>query len=161
MTSSAIPIAVLFLHNLFTAVWVGGLIILGVVVLPVTSKTLGRGAKTKELIDKIQNRLSVFVTVSILGLLGTGLMLANRAPQFEGLLSFANGYSTVLAVKHIVVVLMVVIALGRRIALKQRGDQLQPRRRKAGLGLLYANVFLGIVVLLLSAMSVVLSSPTP
>ena len=161
MTSPALPIAVLFLHNLFTVVWVGGLIILGAVVLPVTSKTLGKGAKTKELIDKIQNRLSVFVYVSMFGLLGTGMLLARRAPQFEGLFSFANGYSTVLAIKHIVVILMVGVALFRRIALKQRGETLQPRRRKAGLGLLYANVGLGIVVLLLSAMSVVLSSPAP
>ena len=161
MTSPAIPIAVLFLHNLFTVVWVGGLITLGVVILPVTSKTLGKGPKTKELIDKIQNRLSIFVYISMLGLLGTGMLLANRASQFEGLFSFANGYSTVLAIKHIAVILMVIIALGRRIALKQRGDKLQPRRRKAGLGLLYANVFLGIVVLLLSAMSVVLASPVP
>ena len=161
MTSPAIPIAVLFLHNLFTVVWVGGLITLGVVILPVTSKTLGKGPKTKELIDKIQNRLSIFVYISMLGLLGTGMLLANRAAQFEGLFSFANGYSTVLAIKHIAVILMVIIALGRRIALKQRGDKLQPRRRKAGLGLLYANVFLGIVVLLLSAMSVVLASPVP
>jgi len=159
MTSPAIPIAVLFLHNLFTVVWIGGLITLGVVVLPVTSKTLGKGAKTKELIDKIQNRLSVFVYVSMLGLLGTGMLLARRAPQFGGLFSFANGYSIVLAIKHVVVILMVVIALCRRIALKQRGDKLQPRRRKAGLGLLYANVVLGIVVLLLSAMSAVLSAP--
>ena len=158
MTNPVIPIAVLFLHNLFTVVWVGGLVILGTVVLPVTSKTLGRGAKTKELIDNIQNRLSVFVYVSMLGLLGTGMLLANRAPQFDGLFSFANGYSTVLAIKHIVVILMVVIALFRRAALKQKGDKLQPRRRKAGLGLLFANVVMGILVLLLSAMSVVLAS---
>jgi len=157
MTSPAIPIAVLFLHNLFTVVWIGGLITLGVVILPVTSKTLGKGAKTKELIDNIQNRLSVFVYVSMLGLVGTGMLLANRAPQFEGLFSFANGYSIVLGIKHIVVILMVIIALGRRAVLKQRGEKLQPRLRKAGLGLLYANVLLGIVVLLLSAMSVVLS----
>jgi putative copper export protein len=159
MTSPAVPIAVLFLHNLFTAIWVGGLIILGAVVLPVTNKILGKGAKTKELIDKVQNRLSAFVVVSILGLLGTGMLLARRAPQLEGLFSFANGYSTVLAIKHIVVILMVVVALLRRIALKQRGEALQPRRRKAGLGLLYVNMAMGILVLLLSAMSVVLSSP--
>ena len=157
MTSPAIPIAVLFLHNLFTAVWIGGLITLGVVILPVTSKTLGKGAKTKELIDKIQNRLSVFVYVSMFGLAGTGMLLANRAPQFEGLFSFANGYSIVLGIKHIVVILMVIIALSRRFVIKQRGDKLQPRLRKAGLGFLYANVLLGIVVLLLSAMSAVLA----
>ena len=161
MTSPAIPIAVLFLHNLFTAVWIGGLITLGVVILPVTSKTLGKGPKTKELIDKIQNRLSVFVYVSMLGLVGTGMLLANRAAQFEGLFSFANGYSTVLAIKHVAVILMVVIALGRRLTLKRSGDKLRPRLRKAGLGMLYTNVFLGIVVLLLSAMSVVLASQVP
>lgn len=161
MINPAIPIAVLFLHNLFTVVWVGGLIILGAVVLPVTSKTLGRGANTKELVDNIQDRLSIFVVVSMLGLLGTGMLLARRAPHFEGVFSFTNSYSTVLAVKHIIVILMVVAALLRRIALKQTGDKLQPRRRKAGLGLLYGNIVLGIIVLLLSAISVVLASPAP
>lgn len=157
MTNPAIPIAILFLHNLFTAVWIGGLITLGLVVLPVTSKTLGKGAKTKELIDKIQNRLSVFVYISMLGLAATGMLLAKRAPQLEGLFSFANGYSTVLAIKHIVVILMVVTAFSRRFILRQTGDKLRPRLRKAGLGLLFANVLLGIVVLLLSAMSAVMA----
>ena len=159
MTGPALSIAVLFLHNLFTVVWVGVLIVLGAVVLPVTSKTLGKGARTRELIDEIQNRLSVFVVVSVLGLLGTGILLAKGAPQLEGLFSFSNGYSTVLAVKHIIVILMVGVALFRRVALKRRGDTLHPRCREAGLGLLYANMALGILVLLLSAMSVVLSSP--
>ena len=158
MPNIVLPIAVVFLHNLFTAVWVGGLIVLGVVILPVTRKTLGRGAKTKELIDKIQDRLSTLVYISMIGLLGTGMLLAKRAPQFEGLFSFANGYSTVLAIKHILVILMIVVALFRRIALKQRGDQLQPKRRKFGLGLLYVNMAMGIHVLLLSGMSVILSS---
>ena len=158
MPNLVFPIAVLFLHNLFTVVWVGGLITLGIVILPVTSKTLGRGAKTKELIDKIQNRLSTLVYISMVGLLGTGMLLAKRAPQFEGLFSFANGYSTVLAIKHVLVIIMIVVALFRRITLKQRGDQLQPKRRKFGLGLLYVNIAVGVLVLLLSGMGVVLSS---
>jgi putative copper export protein len=158
MPNLVLPIAVVFLHNLFTAVWVGGLIVLGAVILPVTSKTLGRGAKTKELIDKIQDRLSTLVYISMVGLLGTGMLLAKRAPQFEGLFSFANGYSTVLAIKHVLVILMIVIALFRRIALKQRGDQLQPKRRKFGVALLYVNIAVGTLVLLLSGISVVLSS---
>jgi putative copper export protein len=159
MPNPALPIAVVFLHNLFTTVWVGGLIALGTVVLPVTSKTLGRGTKTKELIDKIQDRLSVLVYVSMVGLLGTGMLLAKRVPQFEGLFSFANGYSTVLAIKHVLVIIMIVTALLRRFALKQRGEKLQPKHRKFGVTLLYFNIAVGILVLLLSGMSVVLSSP--
>jgi uncharacterized membrane protein len=123
MPNLVLPIAVVFLHNLFTAVWVGGLIVLGAVILPVTSKTLGRGAKTKELIDKIQDRLSTLVYISMVGLLGTGMLLAKRAPQFEGLFS-----------------------------------QLQPKRRKFGVALLYVNIAVGALVLLLSGISVVLSS---
>ena len=112
----------------------GGLIVLGVVILPVTSNTLGRGAKTKELIDKIQDRLSTLVYISMVGLLGTSMLLAKREPQFEGLFSFTKGYSIVLAIKHILVILMIVVALFRRIALKQRGRPTATETQKTWIG---------------------------
>ncbi|MCK4489556.1 MAG: hypothetical protein KAU23_04810 [Anaerolineales bacterium] len=39
--------------------------------------------------------------------MSTGLLQANRSPAFEGLFSFGNAYSTVLAIKHILVVAII------------------------------------------------------
>ena len=38
---------VTFLHDLFTAVWIGGLITLGLSVMPATKKTLGKDQRQK------------------------------------------------------------------------------------------------------------------
>jgi len=54
--------------------------------------------------DAIQKRHRVWVYVSMIGLVLTGLLQANRSPAFDGLFSFGNTNSTVLAIKHILVV---------------------------------------------------------
>ena len=94
---------VTFLHDLFTAVWIGGLITLGLTVLPSVKKSLEKGPQTKKVMDTIQKRHRVWVYVSMIGLVLTGLLQANRFPAFDGLFSFGNTNSTVLAIKHILV----------------------------------------------------------
>ena len=58
-----LPVLVRFLHDLFTAVWIGGLITVGAVVLPAMKKQ-----GNKELAKNIQKRLNKIVIVSIVGL---------------------------------------------------------------------------------------------
>ena len=71
----ALLTGVRFLHDLATAVWIGGLITLGLVVLPASRKVLGGGPETKKLLGAIQRRLSVFIYVSIAGLVLKGFMI--------------------------------------------------------------------------------------
>ena len=87
-TKTIVFALVTFLHDLFTAVWIGGLITLGLSVIPTAKKVLGKGPQTKKFVDAIQKRLSVLVYVSIVGLLLTGLLQANRSPAFQGLFNF-------------------------------------------------------------------------
>jgi uncharacterized membrane protein len=108
---------VTFLHDLFTVVWIGGLITLGATVLPAIRKTLGKGPQMKQLVDSIQKRLSVMVYVSIVGLILTGILLSNRSPAFEGLFHFGNTYSAVLTIKHILVLAMIGLTLYRSLIL--------------------------------------------
>lgn len=145
---------VTFFHDLFTVVWVGGLITLGVVVLPAARKALGMGPDTKKLMDAIQKRLSVLVYVSIVGLLLTGLLLSRRAPAFQGLFSFGNTYSLVLGIKHVLTLLMIAVTLLRSIALRRATGQPQERLKA---GLLFLNLALGILVLVLSGLSAAFS----
>ena len=152
---------VTFLHDLFTAAWIGGLITLALTVLPAAKQVLGTGPQTKKLLDTIQKRLSVLVYVSIVGLVLTGMLQANRNPAFQGLFSFGNTYSTVLALKHILVAVMVGVALYRSFVLgRQTGPPTSSQERLSGF-LLYLNALLGVVALLLSGISAVLISGPP
>ncbi len=152
---------VVFLHDLFTAVWIGGLITLGATVLPSVQKVLGKGPQTKQLMDTIQKRLSVLVYVSIVGLVLTGLLQANRSPAFQGLFSFSNTYSMLLSLKHILVLAMIAVALIRSLALGSRSGPPKPSQEKLKVALLFLNIALGIGVLLLSGFGAALSAGPP
>ena len=150
---------VTFLHDLFTATWIGGLITLVLTVLPSARQVLGKGPQMKKLLDGIQKRLSVLVYVSIVGLILTGMLQANRNPAFEGLFHFGNAYSTALSLKHLVVVFMIGIALFRSLVLGRRREAPAPSHEKLNMGLLLLNMVLGIVVLLLTGLSVAYGAP--
>lgn len=152
---------VTFLHDLFTAVWIGGLITLGITVLPSARKVLGSGPQTKKLMDAIQKRLSVLVYASIVVLAVTGMLLSNRAPAFQGLFRFDNPYATALGIKHVLVLAMTAIALYRSLFLGRRGQASTPTREKVSAGLLFANMLLGIGVLFVTGLAVALSAGPP
>ena len=108
--------------------------------------------------DAIQKRQSVFTYVSLVGLVLTGLLQANRSSAFLGLFSLGNTYSVVLAVKHILVVLMIAIALYRSLALSKATSHAQEKLKAA---LLMLNIIFGVSVLLLSGFAAALSSSIP
>lgn len=149
-------VLVRFLHDLFTAVWIGGLITLGVAVLPSIRKHKQLGIQVKGILDSLQKRLNIVVLVSIIGLWLTGVLLANRAESFGGFLNTSNLYSMVLAAKHTLVILMTVVAVFRTVTVV-RFKKLEPiKSEKLGAILLIVNIALGIIVLFLSAYSAAL-----
>ena len=159
MPTKAIVFAlVTFLHDLFTAVWIGGLITLGLTVMPAAKKVLGKGPQTKKLMDTIQERNSKWIYVSLVGLVLTGMLQANRSPAFQGLFNFGNAYSATLAIKHILVLAMIAIALYRSLAL---GSVSTPSQEKLKASLLVLNIILGVAILLLSGFVTALSSGIP
>lgn len=152
---------VTFLHDLFTAVWVGGLIALAVTVLPSARQVFGKGPETRQLMDTIQKRHSLLVYVSIIGLVLTGILQAKITPAFQGLFTFGNPYSTVLALKHILVLGMIAVALYRSLVLGRRRGPSTPAQEKLSASLLMLNAVLGVTVLLLSGFSAALSAGLP
>ena len=160
-TQTIVFALITFLHDLFTAVWIGGLITLGLTVLPSVKKVLGKGPQTKKLMDTIQKRNSVLIYVSMIGLVLTGLLQANRSPAFQGLFSFGNAYSTVLTIKHILVVAMIAIALYRSLVLGRKKGVSAPSQEKLKASLLMVNIVLGVAILLLSGFTAALSSGIP
>ncbi len=142
---------VLFVHNLCTVIWVGGMLMLGFTVMPASKDVLGMGPQTKKLMDTIQKRLSRIVYFCIVLLIVTGLLMAKRSPAFHGLFHFGNPYATALSIKHILTILMVAIALVRSIVLGPKEGPAAQQQEKLKSALLFVNIALGILVLFLSA----------
>lgn len=135
------------LHNLFTAVWIGGLIVTLITYLPVLKKVLGPGPQLKNVMTAFQKRQSLWVIISMLGLVLTGLLLSKRDPQFVGLFSFDNPFSIALSIKHILVLLMIAISLYRSLVLGRAGSNTAPNKEKVSFSLLVINTVLAFLVL--------------
>ena len=138
-----------FLHDLFTVMWIGGMLVLGFVILPTIKKTLGLGPETKKLTDAIRDRLSKLAYLSMIGLLVTGILLNRSSPLYLGPLSIGNEFSAWLSIKHLMIALMVVISIVRSIVVPQKAMP-EPKKMKLNALLLMLNIVLGIGVLLLS-----------
>lgn len=151
MQDKLVIIAIMtFLHDLFTAIWIGGMFTLGLSVFPSIKKVLGMGQQTMQLIEAIQKRLSKIVYISIAGLFITGAVKAKMVPEFLGLFHFGNTYSMILGAKHILVIIMVVIAILRSKVIGRNMKDPNPKVIKTKAGMLFVNMLLGVIVLLLS-----------
>lgn len=75
---------VTFLHNLFTVIWIGGLIVLGITVLPAVQTVMGQGLQSKQLMDTIQRRQSLLVYVSIVGLIVRSMLWEGSVNAITG-----------------------------------------------------------------------------
>ncbi|NOH04571.1 MAG: hypothetical protein HND47_22695 [Chloroflexi bacterium] len=83
MTAKFIVFALVsFFHDLFTAVWMGGLIVTALSFMPSVKEALGAGPQVKKVMTAFQKRQSIWVYVSMAGLVLTGLLMTNRSPEF-------------------------------------------------------------------------------
>ncbi len=141
----------LFLHNLFTVVWMGGVIVAAISVLPAAKDAFGPGPQVKKFMTAFLKRQSRWMYISMVGLILTGVMLSRHSESFTGLFSFGDAFSAILSLKHLVVMVMIALSLYR--ARLVRHLQLQPDEKKErfSMMLLLANAALAVIVLLLSA----------
>lgn len=150
MESPNVPLAfAAFLHNLFTAAWIGGMLSLALVTMPALRSALGKDPKADLVGKAVAARLQRLAMVSIAGLAVTGMVLAKTDPRFEGPFRYGNAYAALLGVKHVFSALMAVIAILRGRVMKKADN---PAARKNGMRLLLANLAAGAVVLFLSAL---------
>jgi uncharacterized membrane protein len=141
------------LHDLFTVLWVGGILTTLIIFLPVLRKTLGKQESLGKITHAYQNRLRIIAVISIIGLWITGALLARQSPSYSGFLQFSTPYSVAISVKHILVFLMIIISVVRGFLLGGKGKVDMPEKSKAALILLILNGILGIGVILLSGIS--------
>jgi len=149
---------VTFFHDLFTATWIGGLIVLGLVVIPSFKHVLGPSAQTKALLADLRKRLSRLVYVSMAGLALTGMLLSRRAPEFQHLFYWGDAYGIALSLKHLLMVVMVAIALYRSLVLERSQAALSFKQQMFSFQLIFINLGVGVLILLLSAFLAVISA---
>jgi len=132
------PIFINFLHNVFTALWIGGMLTLAFTVLPAIKKILGKSKEMNALNSSIKKKLSLLTYISIVGLIITGLLMSNKAVisgLSTGFLSFGNEYSIMMSIKHILYFVMIFLSLFR----SQIVDIL------AGLGVLFLSSYVSVL----------------
>ena len=137
------------LHDLATAIWIGGLIQLSFVVLPAFKNRLKEGKELRPLLMDIQKRLSLLVAISIPILVITGILESWHSKDFQGFFSFGNTYSTLLSIKHILVVAMICIAISRKALMARNIEKLKSREKLSAITL-FANALIGVAVVILS-----------
>lgn len=152
-----------WLHMLATVLWLGGLGLLGLVVLPAAEKHLPRELRAAFLLA-VANSMDRIGWGALAVLLATGMFQMSANPYYEGFLAITNPWAQAILLKHIVFLLMGVVgvaqtwfvlpALQRQVWLLAHGKAneaelaaLDNRHRR----LLRLNLVLAALVLLLTA----------
>ncbi len=143
------------LHDIATAIWIGGLVHMSMTILP-SFRSVKDETVRKQVLMLIQSRLSIMVYLSIAILVVTGILESWHSQAFRGFFSFENTYSFLLSLKHMLVVVMVLIAGYRQMMLRQMKrmgvtDKEKARKKeKLSIMLVLANTVIGIAVIFLS-----------
>ncbi len=149
---------------LATVIWIGGLAILTLIIIPTAQKTLNKNTYAIFL-ENLQRRLDPLAWFSVIVLLGSGMLQMSANPNYEGFLAVNNPWGWAILVKHIVFGVMVltsgyitwgIIPAMRRAAMRQARGKDVPESaalQKREWLLLRINLVLGIIVLGLTALA--------
>ncbi len=153
--------SIFWLHLLATVTWIGSLVSIYVLVLPISKRAL-RPVDELVLLDGIQKRLEPIAWFSVSLLVVTGLFQMSVNPHYNGFLSTSGQWSLALLSKHILVAALVAVsavhtwdvlpAMRRALMRRQKANEeevLRLQRRERAL--LRASLVLAALVLLATA----------
>lgn len=140
-----------FFHNFFAAIWIGGLIIMGFILIPIRKKDFGQSKEAKQFLKAVEGRLIILIYVSIGILAITGVLLSNLSPLYQGPLNITNEYTFVLTIKQVVFIFMIVIAIFRSKFIRIFKFN-KETRQKLRFTLVYVNIVLGLLLIYLSSL---------
>lgn len=159
MSQSILAISYFF-HLIATIIWVGGLVVMVILVWPELRRTLTGNPALLTLLTRLRQRFFPMTHLSLAVLIVTGLIQMTGDPNYEGVLQFTNEWSRVILLKHIaiggmfvcgmVMQFWVMPALERASLLIERGkgDPAEwERLRRSEVRLTWVNTLLGVVVL--------------
>lgn len=148
-----------WLHLIATVIWIGGIIFILFIAIPSSKQVLG--AESGKLMGEISKRFTPLVNYSIILLIITGLVLTGFNKQFSGIGNFGNSWTLVLALKHILVLGMVVVHFYRGLVLapkivKTESITEKTSLQKLSMNLVKVNFCTGLLVLFLSGVTSIL-----
>ena len=156
MPNLLVPAVIRSFHNIFTSIWVGGMLAMVLSVLPAIRKEIKDPKTQGALITQVLVRQSRWVYLGILVLIGSGLLMTRFAGQSSGLFDFSNPYATVLSVKHILVILMTLIAVIRSTVFRTAATSDNKNKKKTSMAMLMVNTLIGLIILVLSSVNAIL-----
>jgi uncharacterized membrane protein len=149
-----------FFHLIATIVWLGGLVILTLLVWPEARRSLNEVPALYALLTRLRQRFVPLTNFSLALLIVTGLIQLSGDPHYDGVLQFTNEWSRVILLKHLAIggMLLCSVALQyyvtpsleRATLLVERGkgnpdDWTRLRQRE--IRLTWLSLILGILVL--------------
>jgi uncharacterized membrane protein len=153
-----------FFHLIATVVWIGGLVMMTVLVWPSAQRVLAESPALMTFLTRLRKRFMPLTNFSFVLLVVTGLIQMTGDPNYDGVLQFNNDWSRVILLKHVAIAGMLVCgvalqfavnpALERATLLAERGkgDAAEwARLRRTEVRLTWANVILGVLVLAFTA----------
>ena len=158
-------VIVQFLHDVFTAVWIGGMVAMAAALLPAIRANPSPLARKVGLAT--QRRMSVLVYMAMVVLGVTGVLLSRRSGEAVALFSWATPYARALSVKHLLYIAMIAIAVVRSVLVRRVRPPAAPAAPPEGAPamtgadrvraiMLLVNIVIGMGVLFLSALTSVL-----
>jgi len=157
MPNLLIPSIIRSLHNIFTNIWIGGMLVMVLTVIPAIRKEINDQGIQGKVINKILILQSKWVYIGIIVLAISGMFMTRFSGQTIGLFNFGNRYSSILSIKHILVILISLIALVRSIVFRDAAISKDKTMKKVSMALLQINTFLGSVILILSSINAIIS----
>ncbi len=153
-----------FVHLIATVVWIGGLAMILFLVWPETARSLANQEERRKLVLGIQARFRPMANLSLVMLIGTGLVQMSGDPNYEGFLTFKNTWSLAMLLKHVTFAAMLGLtlltqfslapAVERAILLASKG---QPHNLESLLArevrLMWGLACLGAIVLVFTAIA--------
>jgi uncharacterized membrane protein len=149
-----------FFHLLATIVWIGGLVILVIMVLPEARRVLGTNPAFYTLMTRLRRRFMPMTNLSLAVLVVTGLIQMAGDANYDGVLQFTNEWSRVILLKHVAIFGMFICGIALQywvapaleraalLAEHHKGDPAELERlRRREARLTWINVLLGVLVL--------------
>ena len=151
-----------FFHILGTVVWIGGILMVIFVILPSAKASLEATPMIGKLMKEVTQHFTLLANISIFVLIGTGIIIFYYDKNYISILSQKNTWNVVISLKFLFVAVMVIIHFYRGLILNPRiaksstqaNETQTTRLKKLSLDLVKTNFALGLIVLMLAAVSI-------
>lgn len=149
----SIEILFAWLHLLGAVIWVGGIIFILYIAIPSSRQVLGPDAG--KLMGEVSKRFTPVANYSILAIVIAGIVLTWKKGLWGGSFYFEGPQSIILFLKYLLALIMIGIHFYRGLVLAPRITAAEPSQKpwlqKISLNLVKVNLWLGVIILLLSA----------